>query len=149
MKVKKMIAILEETGCKKAILESIELAPIAFPEHPMQGCGLVKEIVHAAYCLPPSQQFFSSCVVGCTPDSEATKQVFRTYGDCLKMMAHSKKPAQICVTSEHECYYVWLTKEFQMFLCVPRGTSTGVIGQFYNWIKAMEAVVFLGTVPTW
>ena len=128
--VKKMMNIMEESGCRQAILESIDLAPLAFPEHPMQGCGLVKEIVHAAYCLPPSQQFFSSTIVGCAPDSETAKQVFRTYGDCRKMLKNSKKPAQICVTSEHECYYVWLTKEFEMFLCVPRGTSTGVIGQF-------------------
>lgn len=77
------------------------------------------------------------------------KYIFRNYSKCTQLMMHCALPSQICVATDSECFYVWLQPEFRMFLTVPRGISTSVIGQFYQWIQAQELFIFLGNTPTW
>merc|ERR1711974_288105 len=73
--------------------------------------------------------------------------VFRSYGRCRALLRKAKLPSQICIATDHECFYVSLAAEFHMYLAVPRGISTGVIGQFYQWVKSQEAHIFVGQFP--
>lgn len=65
------------------------------------------------------------------------------------LLKNAKLPSQICIATDHECFYVSLAAEFHIYLTVPRGISTGVIGLFYQWVKCQEAHLFLGNLPVW
>jgi len=110
---------------------------------------LLEGIIHAAYFVPSMQQYFSSAVAPAYCTRRRTKMLFRYYGRCRALLRHAKMPSQICFATDHECFYVSLANEYQMYLAVPRGISMAVIGQFYQWVKAQEAHIFVGSFPTW
>merc|ERR1712139_568007 len=100
--------------------------------------------VHAAYYQVASQQYFSSAFAEPYRSSpKRMKALYRGYARCRQLLSNAKLPSQICMATDHECFYVWLTAEFQMYLVVVRGTSTGVIGQFYQWVKSQEKNIFV------
>lgn len=106
---------------------------------------LLDLIIHGAFFVPLTQQFFSTAING--PASKR-KHIIQKYGVCKKRLAGAKKPAQICVATNHECFFVWLTINFHLYMCVPKGISTLVVTQFYQWVRKQELYIFLG-VPTW
>lgn len=110
---------------------------------------LLEGVIHAAYFIPTLQQYFSSAVAPEYRTRRRAKMLFRNYGRCRVLLRNAKTPSQICMATDHECFYVSLAAEFHMYLAVPRGISTGVIGQFYQWVKSQEAHIFLGHLPTW
>merc|ERR1712110_621103 len=95
-------------------------------------------IIHAAYFHPATQQFFSSCVSTPYQPRRRTKMLFRSYGRCRLLLRNAKMPSQVCIATDHECFYVHISAEYHVYLAVPRGISTGVIGQFYQWVKSQE-----------
>merc|ERR1712129_479581 len=116
---------------------------------PLGQWRLMEGVIHAAYFVPSLQQYFSSSVAPPYQTRRRTKTLFRTYGRCRLLLRSAKMPSQICIATDHECFYVSLTAEYHMYLAVPRGISTGVINQFYQWIKSQETHLFLGHLPTW
>eukprot|EP00928_Gymnodinium_smaydae_P014778 TRINITY_DN15431_c0_g1_i1.p1 TRINITY_DN15431_c0_g1~~TRINITY_DN15431_c0_g1_i1.p1 ORF type:complete len:648 (-),score=157.71 TRINITY_DN15431_c0_g1_i1:49-1992(-) len=169
---------LLKSGCLEAVEGALARCPIDFREESAAGAASASEsaaasgprrskrrallapwppaqykrlelIIHAAYFVPPLQQFFSSAVAAPYNTCRRTKLLFRRYGRCRAMLRRMKQPCQVCMATDHECFYVFLAPEFQLYLAVPRGTSTGVIGQLYQWFRAQEAHVFLGSIPTW
>merc|ERR1712182_103557 len=94
---------------------------------------LLDGIIHSSFFLLSSQQFFSSSISEAYRSRRRTKMLMRSYGRCRQLLRNTKLPSQICIATDHECFYVWLTTEFHMYLSVPRGISTGVVGQFYQW----------------
>lgn len=110
---------------------------------------LLDGILHAAYYMPSSQQLFSSAIAPAYRTRRRTKLLFRMYGRCRLLLRSAKQPAQICIATEYECFYVSVAAEFHVYLAVPRGISTGVIGQMYQWIRCQESHIFIGSVPTW
>jgi hypothetical protein len=117
--------------------------------YPATQAKLLDGIIHAAYFQPGSQQYFSSSVFDRYRSRRRVKMLFRNYSRCRMLLRTAKMPSQICIATDHECFYVWLTAEFHMYLAVPRGISTGIIGQFYQWIKTQEQHCFLGSIPCW
>jgi len=78
-----------------------------------------------------------------------TKYIMRNYAYCKhQLLRHLKTPKQVCVATENECFYVWSMPEFELYLTVPRGISTSVIGQFYQWLKSQRDYLFLNA-GTW
>jgi len=116
---------------------------------PLGQWRLMEGVIHAAYFVPSLQQYFSSSVAPPYQTRRRTKTLFRTYGRCRLLLRSAKMPSQICIATDHECFYVSLREEYHMYLAVPRGISTGVINQFYQWIKSQESHLFLGHLPTW
>jgi len=110
---------------------------------------LMDGIIHAAYYVPSSQQYFSSSIAVPYQSRRRAKALFRGYGQCKLLLRTAKLPSQICIATDHECFFVSLTADFHIYLAVPRGISTGVIGQFYQWVKSQESSLFLGNLPTW
>lgn len=110
---------------------------------------LLEGVIHAAYYAPTTQQYFSSAVAQPYQARKRMKTLFRNYGRCRQLLKNAKMPSQICVATDHECFYVSLAAEYQLYLAVPRGISTGVISQFYQWVKTQEAHLFLNQIPTW
>merc|ERR1712217_113007 len=120
------------------------LAPV-----PSSQWRLLDGVIHAAYFVPSLQQFFSSSIAAPYNSRRRRKMLFRSYGRCRHLLRNAKIPSQICIATDHECFYVSLATEYHLYLAVPRGISTGVIGQFYQWVKSQEAHIFLGHIPTW
>lgn len=120
------------------------LAPV-----PSTQWRLLDKVIHAAYYVPSLQQFFSSSIAAPYHTRRRRKMLFRSYGRCRLLLRTAKMPSQICIATDHECFYVSLAAEYHLYLAVPRGISTGVIGQFYQWVKSQEAHIFLGHIPTW
>lgn len=110
---------------------------------------LLEGIIHAAYYIPSLQQYFTSAVKPENSTRRQVKMLFRNYGRCRNLLRGAKQPSQICIATDHECFYVSLATDFHMYLAVPRGISTGVIGQFYQWVKTQEAHIFMLQQPTW
>jgi len=131
-------------GSEKGAKRSVILAPV-----PVGQLKLMDGIIHAAYFNPVSQQYFSSMIASPYRSRRRTKMLFRSYGRCRLLLSSARMPSQICIATDHECFYVSFTAEFHIYLTVPRGISTGVIGQFYQWIKSQEAYLFLGNLPAW
>eukprot|EP00392_Amoebophrya_sp_AT5.2_P000105 g105.t1 len=148
---------LRDTQVLNAIEEAAAACPVTIQYQPGKRLGflsnsfqgqlgwLLDNVIHGCYYLEATQQYFSSAV---KPPYEG-KYIFRNYSKCTQLMMHCALPSQICVATDSECFYVWLQPEFRMFLTVPRGISTSVIGQFYQWIQAQELFIFLGNTPTW
>lgn len=58
--------------------------------------------------------------------------------------------SQVCLCTTYECFLVWWTEDFHMYLTVPRGTPTSVITHAYQWVKSAEDFLFLDTqIPIW
>ena len=110
---------------------------------------LLDGIIHAAYYLPGLQQYFSSQIAEPYQSRHRVKMLFRNYGRCRQLLRNSKVPCQVCVATNHECFYVSMAADYQLFLSVPRGISTSVISQFYHWVRTQESYIFLGPIPTW
>ncbi|CAJ1419762.1 unnamed protein product, partial [Effrenium voratum] len=110
---------------------------------------LLEGVIHAAYYVPGLQQYFSSRVAESYQSRHRVKMLFRSYGRCRQLLRGAKVPCQICVATDHECFYVSMAADYQLFLSVPRGISTHVIAQFYHWVRTQEAHIFLGPIPTW
>merc|ERR1712070_929440 len=106
---------------------------------PAGQARLLDGIIHAAYFVPSLQQVFSSEISPAYRSRRRTKMLFRAYGRCRLLLKNAKMPSQICIATDHECFYVSLAAEFHIYLTVPRGISTGVIGLFYQWVKSQEA----------
>jgi len=158
---------LKTSGCLTAINDSIASCPISLrasttdergdkssrkiplAPFPAGQAKLLDGVIHAAYYVPSSQQFFSSAIAAPYRNRRRTKILFRSYGRCRLLLRNARMPSQICIATDHECFYVSLAAEFHIYLTVPRGISTGVIGQFYQWIKSQEAYLFLGNIPQW
>eukprot|EP00413_Alexandrium_margalefii_P024788 CAMPEP_0204555812 /NCGR_PEP_ID=MMETSP0661-20131031/29119_1 /ASSEMBLY_ACC=CAM_ASM_000606 /TAXON_ID=109239 /ORGANISM="Alexandrium margalefi, Strain AMGDE01CS-322" /LENGTH=277 /DNA_ID=CAMNT_0051562911 /DNA_START=15 /DNA_END=844 /DNA_ORIENTATION=- len=87
---------------------------------------LMEGIIHAAYFVPSLQQYFSSSIAVPYQSRRRTKALFRGYGRCRLLLRTAKMPSQICIATDHECFYVSLTADFHIYLAVPRGISTGV-----------------------
>ncbi|CAD7925933.1 unnamed protein product [Amoebophrya sp. A120] len=147
----KVLEAIEEAmaGCPILISSSfrhMHLAP-SYLSHSFQGqlAWLLDNVIHGCYFLEASQQYFTSAV----REPYDPKYIFRNYSKCSELMLHCARPSQICVATDSECFYVWLQQDFRMFLTVPRGISTSVIGQFYQWVQTQELFIFLGNTPTW
>lgn len=160
---------LKVSGCLAAVEDSIKHCPIdlrasntddapradksakkaLLAPFPAGQARLLDGIIHAAYFVPSLQQVFSSEISPPYRSRRRTKMLFRAYGRCRVLLRTAKMPSQICIATDHECFYVSISPEFHMYLAVPRGISTGVIGQFYQWVRAQEAHIFLGTLPSW
>mmetsp|Transcript_39057 Transcript_39057/g.107605 ORF Transcript_39057/g.107605 Transcript_39057/m.107605 type:complete len:620 (+) Transcript_39057:230-2089(+) len=161
---------LQKSGCLDAVGVAMEHCPIDFRKSaaadgvarvdrsgrrsllasfPQSQWKLLEATIHAAYFVPSLQQFFSSAIAAPHQTRRRTKMLFRTYGHCRQLLQNAKQPCQICVATDHECFYAFLAAEFHLYLAVPRGTSTRVIGQLYQWFKSQEAHIFLGNIPTW
>lgn len=163
---------LHKSGCLDAVAASMERCPIDFrvaasiadmgarsgdrsgkssllaPCTHAQWMAL-ECIIHAAYFVPSLQQYFSSAIAPAHRTRRRAKLLFRCYRRCRALLRRAKQPCQICIATDHECFYVFLAQEFNLYLTVPRGTSTGVIGQMYHWFKSQEGHVLLGATPTW
>eukprot|EP00933_Yihiella_yeosuensis_P045368 TRINITY_DN4073_c0_g2_i6.p1 TRINITY_DN4073_c0_g2~~TRINITY_DN4073_c0_g2_i6.p1 ORF type:complete len:410 (+),score=63.57 TRINITY_DN4073_c0_g2_i6:417-1646(+) len=133
------------TSANKASSRRALLAPppsgVQFP--------LLEGIIHASYYVTSSQQYFSSAISQPYQTRRRCKMLFRNYGRCRLLLKHAKVPSQICMATDHECFYVCIAAEYQIYLAVPRGIHTGVIVQFLQWIKSQEAHLFLGQIPNW
>eukprot|EP00929_Paragymnodinium_shiwhaense_P002730 TRINITY_DN10301_c0_g1_i2.p1 TRINITY_DN10301_c0_g1~~TRINITY_DN10301_c0_g1_i2.p1 ORF type:complete len:341 (+),score=66.35 TRINITY_DN10301_c0_g1_i2:1648-2670(+) len=160
---------LQKSGCLDAALSAMDRCPIDFISLAANEAGpsdrnakrsllapfpaaqrrRLEGIIHAAYFVPPLQQFFSSAVVFPQQTRRRTKMLYRAYGRCRELLRRAKQPCQVCVATDHECYYVFLAPEFHLYLTVPRGTSTAVIGQLYQWFRTQDNHIFLGNIPTW
>jgi len=160
---------LASTGCLAAVKDAISHCPIDLhsasadevhrSERPARKTllapiapgqlQLLDFVIHAAYFIPSQQQFFSSAIAPHYRSRRKAKMLFRSYGRCRLLLRSAKMPSQICIATDHECFYVSLASEFHIYLAVPRGISTGVIGQFYQWIKSQEAHIFLDHFPVW
>lgn len=161
---------LKTSGCLNAIAESIQSCPIDLRSttvdegakndkaankkacllpYPVAQAKLLDGVIHAAYFLPLSHQYFSSSVSEAYRSRGHIKMLFRNYGRCRLLLRNARLPSEICIATDHECFYVWLTTEFHMYLAVPRGISTGVIGQFYRWVKKQEKHLFLENIECW
>jgi len=161
---------LQKSGCLDAAANAMERCPIDFRAAAAADVGskgdrsgkksllascppaqwrLLESTIHAAYFVPSLQQYFSSAVAPPYRSRKRTKVLFRNYGRCRQLLRNTKQPCQICVATDHECFYVFLAAEFHLYLAVPRGTSTGVIGQLYQWFKSQESHILLGNIPTW
>ncbi|CAE8693545.1 unnamed protein product [Polarella glacialis] len=116
---------------------------------PQGQTSLLEGVIHAAYYALGIQQYFSSAVAPSYRTRRRVKMLIRNYGRCRLLLRSAKVPCQICVATDHECFYVYLAAEYQVFLAVPRGISVGVIGQFYQWVRNQETHIFLGQIPTW
>mmetsp|Transcript_1500 Transcript_1500/g.2543 ORF Transcript_1500/g.2543 Transcript_1500/m.2543 type:complete len:100 (+) Transcript_1500:1-300(+) len=99
--------------------------------------------------MPASQQFFSSAISPPYRTRRRCKMLFRNYGRCRLLLKNAKLPSQICIATDHECFFVSLAAEFHIYMTVPRGISTGIIALFYQWVKSQEAYLFLGNLPVW
>lgn len=121
----------------------LNLAPIAGQWQLLDG------IIHAAYYLPGLQQYFSLQIAEPYQSRHRVKMLFRNYGRCRQLLRNAKVPCQVCVATNHECFYVSMAADYQLFLSVPRGISTSVISQFYHWVRTQESYIFLGPIPTW
>jgi hypothetical protein len=159
---------LKTSGCLAAVTEAISCCPVTLGStddaianaaarntrkpllapFPIGQAKLLDGIIHAAYFMPASQQFFSSAISLPYRSRRRTKMLFRSYGRCRLLLKNAKMPSQICIATDHECFYVSLAAEFHIYLTVPRGISTGVIGLFYQWVKSQEAHLFL-SIPSW
>mmetsp|Transcript_19865 Transcript_19865/g.46462 ORF Transcript_19865/g.46462 Transcript_19865/m.46462 type:complete len:526 (+) Transcript_19865:57-1634(+) len=115
---------------------------------PASQWQLLDGIIHAAYYMPALQQYFSSRIAEPYQSRRRVKMVFRNYGRCRQLLRSAKVPCQVCVATDHECFYVSMAADYQLFLSVPRGISTGVIAQFYHWVRSQESHIFL-QIPTW
>lgn len=159
---------LKASGCLAAVSEAIACCPVGLSTAAEAPAGadktarkpllapfptgqskLLDGVIHAAYFIPSSQQFFSSSIALPYRSRRRTKMLFRSYGRCRLLLKNAKLPSQICIATDHECFYVSLAAEFHIYLTVPRGISTGVIGLFYQWVKCQEAHLFLGNLPVW
>ncbi|CAE7556873.1 MON1 [Symbiodinium natans] len=109
---------------------------------------LLEGVIHAAYYVPALQQYFSSQITEAYQSRRRVKMLFRNYGRCRQLLRNAKVPCQICVATDHECFYVSMAADYQLFLSVPRGISTGVIAQFYHWVRSQESHIFL-QISTW
>ncbi|CAK0810895.1 unnamed protein product, partial [Prorocentrum cordatum] len=162
--------VLQSSGCLDAVVEAMQQCPIdlragpgedgargqvparrtALAPAPPGQFKLLGDIIHAAYFVPSLQQFFSSSIAPPYRSRRRAKMLFRCYGRCRLLLRNATKlPAQICIATDHECFYAYLAVDHQLYLAVPRGISTGVIGQFYQWMKSQEAHIFLGQIPCW
>ncbi|CAK8997780.1 unnamed protein product [Durusdinium trenchii] len=110
---------------------------------------LLDGIIHAAYYVPTLQQYFSSQIAEPYRSRQRVKMLFRNYGRCRQLMRTAKVPCQTCVATNHECFYVSMAADYQLFLSVPRGISTSVIAQFYHWVRTQESHIFINPIPTW
>lgn len=153
---------LHSSGCLAGVQSSMGQCPVdlrrermpirekpplaSFPSGQMK---LLEGVIHAAYYVPALQQFFSSAIAPQYRSRRRTKMLFRMYGRCRYLLRTAKLPSHISVATDHECFVVSLASEVQLYLAVPRGISTGVVTQFYNWIKVQEPHLFLGVIPTW
>lgn len=160
---------LKSSGCLAAVADAMQNCPVdlraaahedrsgteksgrrdAAPPLNIGHARLMEGIIHAAYFVPASGQFFSSAIAPPYRSRRRTKMLFRSYGRCRYLLRTAKLPSQICVATDHECFFVSVAAEFHIYMTVPRGISTTVIQQFYQWIKSQEAYLFLGTIPTW
>merc|ERR1712019_210450 len=122
------------TGADEALRDKSVRRALLVPS-PSGQSRLLDGIIHAAYYIPSLQQYFSSAIAQTYQSKRRTKMLFRCYGRCRLLLRTAKMPSQICIATDHECFYVSLSAEFHMYLSVPRGISTGVIGQFFEWIK--------------
>lgn len=161
---------LKRTGCLSAIIDAMERCPLdlrtcctddavrsdrtsvrrtLLAPSPAGQWRLLAGIIHAAYYIPSMQQFFSSAIAAPYRARRRTKMLFRSYGRCRQLLRSARLPCQICIATDHECFYVSIAPEFHIYLAVPRGISTGVIGQFYQWMRSQESHIFMGSLPTW
>jgi len=162
--------VLQSSGCLDAVVEAMQQCPVdlragsseegvrgqqgparrtGLAPPPLGQFRLLGDIIHAAYFVPSLQQFFSSSIAPPYQSRRRAKMLFRSYGRCRLLLRNAKIPAQICIATDHECFYAYLAADHQLYLAVPRGISTGVIGQFYQWVKSQEAHIFLGQIPNW
>ncbi|CAE7946470.1 Vacuolar fusion protein MON1-like A [Symbiodinium microadriaticum] len=166
---------LKQPGCAEGIEEAISKSPIdlasvsrgtlnapaesspgtraSIPRRSLLAPGnpqwqLLEGVIHAAYYVPALQQYFSSQIAEAYQSRRRVKMLFRNYGRCRQLLRNAKVPCQICVATDHECFYVSMAADYQLFLSVPRGISTGVIAQFYHWVRSQESHIFL-QIPTW
>lgn len=161
---------LQKSGCLDAVSSAVDRCPIDFRMAALAEAGsradrsgkrsllascppaqwkLLEGIIHAAYFVPSLQQYFSSSIAPPHQSRRRTKVLFRSYGRCRQLLRRAKQPCQICVATDHECFCVFMAPECHLYLTVPRGTSTGVIGQLYQWFKSQEAHIFLDKIPSW
>jgi len=160
---------LQSSGCLATVIEAMSHCPIDLrsvnADDGVKGGGPVKKtilapppsgewrlldgIIHAAYFVPSLGQLFSSAIAPDYQSKKQTKMLFRSYGRCRLLLRNAKMPSQVCIATDNECFYVSLHAEFHMYLTVPRGISTAVIRQFYQWVKIQEPHIFLGHLPTW
>lgn len=110
---------------------------------------LLDGVIHGCYFLQKSQQYFSSAMKPPYDTKAKRKYIMQHYGRCRELSQHGKLPTHICVATAHECFYVWCTPEYHLYLTVPRGITTSVIGQFYQWVNAQSLYIFLAGTPTW
>jgi len=168
---------LQQSACSDAVAEALSKSPIDLGAMPSSSAGssssehaqgrhaparksllapsssgtwtLLEGVIHAAYYSPTLQQYFSSAISKPYQTRRRVKMLFRNYGRCRQLLRTAKVPSQVCVATDHECYYVSISSEYHLYLAVPRGISTGVIGQFYQWVRSQEPHIFLGQIPTW
>eukprot|EP00927_Polykrikos_kofoidii_P015732 TRINITY_DN17027_c0_g4_i1.p1 TRINITY_DN17027_c0_g4~~TRINITY_DN17027_c0_g4_i1.p1 ORF type:complete len:772 (-),score=137.59 TRINITY_DN17027_c0_g4_i1:56-2311(-) len=160
---------LQKSGCIDAAVATMQRCPVdfkaaaasestrtdrsrkksLFAPFPAAQWRHFETIIHAAYFLPSVQQFFSSAIAPYHDTRRRSKMLFRSYGRCRALLRKAKRPAQICVATDHECFYVFLAADFHLYLTVPRGTTTGVIGHLYQWFRSQESHLFVGSIPTW
>jgi len=175
-KVAKVKQTVRTNGCLDAVAHAIGRCPIDFrpssggaadqgddssgsprrslkksllaPSTPDQW-RLLEGVIHAAYFVPSLQQYFSSAVAPEYRTRRRTKTLFRNYGRCRGLLRNAKLPSHICIATDHECFYVSMAADFQVYLTVPRGISTKVIGEFMQWVKAQDSHIFLGAFSSW
>ncbi|KAF4737126.1 Golgi transport complex subunit 3 [Perkinsus olseni] len=131
-----------------------------------EGIKILEKVIHVAMYLPASSQLFSSKVdynVDGISRGHLVKEIHTRYAQCVEVMRSREKtsgrmaarhsmllPQQVCLCTTYECFLVWWTEDFHMYLTVPRGTPTSVITHAYQWVKSAEDFIFLDTqMPIW
>ncbi|KAF4686924.1 Golgi transport complex subunit 3 [Perkinsus olseni] len=131
-----------------------------------EGIKILEKVINVAMYLPASSQLFSSKVdynVDGISRGHLVKEIHTRYAQCVEVMRSREKtsgrmaaghsmllPQQVCLCTTYECFLVWWTEDFHMYLTVPRGTPTSVITHAYQWVKSAEDFIFLDTqMPIW
>ncbi|KAF4677965.1 Golgi transport complex subunit 3 [Perkinsus chesapeaki] len=115
-----------------------------------EGVKILEKVIHVAMYLPASSQLFSSRVdydIRGISRGHLVKEIHIRYGQCVEVMRSREKssgrmvagkkillPQQVCLCTTYECFLVWWTEDFHMYLTVPMGTPTSVITHAYQWI---------------